>query len=250
MNRAIILCTFLLTAQYSYGQSAADYVAYRNNLDGAGGAATGTSGQVSGGGVAILPTFDVDLLRTPGGVPILSGAGNWQWEVQIVPDPFSSLIAVEAGFQLNELTGITPGDTASIRDSSNPGTAVGGLVSAFDYSGADADGFQSDLATDEAYISVGSSIFPANSDPVRLVLIEAGPATSPSTLEVLGAYGLDGISTPGTNAIVAQETSVGVITTNAFSGVFEVGAIPEPASGLLLLLAAPAAFARRRRVAL
>lgn len=162
--------------------------------------------------VAAQPSLVVDLVRSggPGTAPVLSANGNWQWAIDVLPDPFSSSVAVEIGVQLDQLTGITPGDTG-VWDTSNPGTTVAGLTTAFDYTGGDADGFQSDTGNAEVYISVGSSVFGASSEAERLVTIEAGPPSDPgglsTSLDIIGAYGIDGISTPGTNAIVAQQTA-------------------------------------------
>jgi hypothetical protein len=255
LMRVIILSAMIATSQSTFAQvpgdtnndgvrSPAEYVTWRNALEGVDGSAS-LSGIISGG-VPALPTFSVDLLRDGGGDPFLSMSGNWLWEVLVVPADFTSSLAVEVGFKLNELTGIETGPL-NFWDTSNPGAPVTGLQSAFDYTGNDDDGFQLNLANDEVYVSVGSEILPAGSDPIVLLLIEGGSAQNDSVLEVLGAW--SSATTAGDQAIVAQEISAGNIASNVFSGTFEVAGIPEPSTALLLILAAPLAVATRRRVA-
>jgi hypothetical protein len=170
------------------------------------------------------PSLSVDLVRDGGGLPVLSAAGNWQWEINVVgDDAFDSSLAVEIGIQLDTLTTLTPGDTATIWDTPNPGEAVGGLAGAFDYlaEGARAgNGFE--VIGNEAYISVGSSVITDFSSPILLATLEAGTpsvpdAATPTTtsIDILGAWA--SATTTGTSALVAQEISAGNIMSAVFS---------------------------------
>lgn len=172
--------------------------------------------------LAAQPSIIVDLVRDNGGIPVLSQSGNWQWSIDIQGDDAPSSLAVEIGIQVDQLTGLTPGDTANIWNTPLSGAPVASLTGGFDYAGSDPDGFQ--VIGNEAYISVGSSVISDLSNPIHLATIEAGRphvqdaySYASTDIDILGAYQNDGMTIGGNNAIVAQDAGGGGITIGAYS---------------------------------
>jgi hypothetical protein len=209
--------------------------------------------------VPVSPVFAVPGLSiTPG--PMESG--NFVWEVSVAPDLIlaagSTPLAVELGFRLTDApllsaTNINPSEW----DTPNPGVVIFGWEELTNLGGSGdcgsgmpghcPVGLQVNTATDEVFVAYGSTNFNTPGDKPFLKIIAQGPANggSPSsTIDWLGAYIFD-------NGRIAQ--IVGGFTAanfDIYSGT-ATQVIPEPTSGVLLVLGAMAAMitgARRRNM--
>ena len=192
----------------------------------------------------VSPVFaDPQLNVVPGGIQ----GGNFVWDVSITPDlalPFDgdTPVAFELGFRLTDAplisaTNINPGEF----DSPNPGNVIFGWETLTDLDPGPGMnlkpvGLQTNTGTGEIFAAFGSIVFATPGPKPFLQIVAQGPANGgpslSSTIQWLGAYAVG-------HGRIAQIVGITGENFDLYAGT-ATQAIPEPASGALLVFGAVA----------